>query len=76
MLEKVVYSYDQYHWCPIDLIVIFVELISSVRYKILIEGIAIKIKMNIGIIVQMISMIWFCIRNRLIDELKSKDIKI
>lgn len=31
MLKKLVYSYDQYHWCPIDLIEILDELISSVK---------------------------------------------
>lgn len=35
------YSYDQYHWCPIDLIVKIGLKISSVKYKIFNEGIAI-----------------------------------
>lgn len=54
------YSYLQYHWCPIDLIVKIGLKISSVRYKIFSEGIAIKIKIIIGKIVQIISILWFC----------------
>lgn len=76
ILKKFVYSYDQYHWWPIDLIVKFVELISSVKYKILIDGIAIKIKINIGIIVQIISIEWPWSKFRLINLLYDKEIKI
>lgn len=35
-------------------------MISSIRYKILSEGIAKKIKITIGKIVQIISIIWLC----------------
>lgn len=55
------YSYLQYHWWPIDLIVNDGKLISSIKYKIFNEGIAIYIKIIIGMIVQKISIIWFCI---------------
>lgn len=75
-LKKFVYSYDQYHWWPIDLIVKFVELISSVKYRILIDGIAIKIKMNMGTIVQISSIVWPCNRFRLINLLEVKEIII
>lgn len=54
------YSYFQYHWWPIDLIVNRGLKISSVIYKIFRDGIAIKIKIIIGIIVQIISILWFC----------------
>lgn len=70
------YSYDQYHWWPIDLIVKFEELISSVKYKILMDGIAIKIKINIGIIVQINSIVCPCKRLRLINLLDKKEVII
>lgn len=76
ILIKSEYSYLQYHWCPIDLIVSLLLYISSVRYRILIEGIAIKIKINIGEIVQINSIKWPCKRNRLINLLKIKENKI
>lgn len=44
--------------------------ISSVKYKILIEGIAIKIKIIIGVIVQINSIKWPWSKNRLINLLK------
>lgn len=56
-----------------DLIVKLEELISSVRYKILIDGIAIKIKINIGTIVQINSMVCPCKRLRLINLLNKKE---
>lgn len=56
-----------------DLIVKLEELISSVKYRILIDGMAIKIKINIGIIVQIISMVWPCKRFRLINLLYEKE---
>lgn len=49
------------------------ELISSVKYKILIDGIAIKIRINIGIIVQINSIVCPCKRLRLINLLKEKE---
>lgn len=52
---KSVYSYFQYHWWPIILIVIIGLKISSVRYKIFKDGIAKKIKIIIGKRVQIIS---------------------
>lgn len=68
-LIKSEYSYLQYHWCPIDLIVNLLLWVSSVKYKILIEGIAIKIKINIGVIVQINSMVCPWRRNRSINLL-------
>lgn len=56
-----------------DLIVRLEELISSVKYKILIDGIAIKIKINIGIIVQINSIECPCKRLRLISLLDKKE---
>jgi len=56
-LMKSEYSYLQYHWWPIVLIVSLLLCISSVRYKILMDGIAIKIKINIGVIVQINSIV-------------------
>lgn len=58
IFEKSVYSYDQYHWCPIVLIVIEGLLISSRRYKRRNDGKAIKIKIIAGIKVQIISIVW------------------
>lgn len=58
MFLKSEYSYLQYHWWPIDLMVINGWLISSLKYKIFNEGIARKIKIIIGRIVQIISIVW------------------
>ena len=62
ILLKFDYSYDQYHWCPIVLIVIEGLLISSIKYNNRNDGKAIKIKIIPGMIVQMISM--FCDSNK------------
>lgn len=67
MLWKSEYSYLQYHWCPIALRDSLLLWISSVRYKIFNEGIAIKIRINIGKIVQINSIVWPWRRNRLIN---------
>lgn len=69
IFKKSEYSYLQYHWWPIDLMVILLLNISSVKYKILIDGIAIKIRINIGVIVQINSIVWPWRRNRLINLL-------
>lgn len=69
IFKKSEYSYLQYHWWPIDLIEILLLNISSVKYKILIEGIAIKIKIIIGVIVQISSIRWPWRRNRLMNLL-------
>ena len=58
ILLKSEYSYDQYHWCPIVLIVIAGLKTSSRRYRIRIDGRPIKIKINLGIIVQNSSSPW------------------
>lgn len=71
-----VYSYLQYHWWPIDLIVILLLYISSDIYKIFKDGRAIKIKIKIGKIVQINSIKWFCSKYRLINLLKINDIMI
>lgn len=46
------YSYDQYHWCPIVLIVIAGVFTSSRRYNARRDGKAIKIKIKAGMMVQ------------------------
>lgn len=51
-LLKSEYSYDQYHWCPRTLIEIWELNISSVKYSKWREGIAMKINVIAGIIVQ------------------------
>lgn len=61
------YSYLQYHWWPILFIVSLLVKISSLRYKILSEGMAIRIKINIGMIVQINSIALPWRRNRLIS---------
>ena len=40
---------------------------SSIKYNVFIEGTAIVININIGVIVQIISIEWFCKRNRLVN---------
>lgn len=52
IFKKSEYSYVQYHWCPIALSESLLLWISSVKYKIFNEGIAIKIRINMGIMVQ------------------------
>lgn len=74
ILLKLVYSYDQYHWCPIDLIVKLILFISSVKYNNLIDGIAIKIKIIMGITVQINSIVWPSNKYRLVIFRKSIDI--
>jgi hypothetical protein len=49
------YSYLQYHWCPIALIVTEGELISSVKYNSRSEGIAKNSNVTAGRIVQIVS---------------------
>lgn len=67
MLLKSGYSYLQYHWCPIDLIVKNGFHNSSIKYNVFIDGTAIVISINIGVIVQMISIEWFFNKNRLVN---------
>lgn len=76
ILEKSEYSYVQYHWWPMVLIVNLLLWISSVKYKIFKEGIAIKIKINIGRIVQINSIKCLSNRNRLVKLLKINDLII
>jgi len=55
MSMKSVYSYLQYHWCPIALRVILGFLISSVRYSRRRDGRARNKRIIAGKIVQMVS---------------------
>lgn len=68
------YSYLQYHWWPIHLIVILFWLFSSVIYKIFKEGIAMNIKIIIGEIVQIISIKCPWSKNRLVILLKIRKV--
>lgn len=67
ILRKFLYSYFQYHWWAIHLMVRVFWFKSSEKYRILIDGIAIKIRMNMGIMVQISSIRLFCRRNRLVN---------
>jgi hypothetical protein len=58
ILLKSEYSYDQYHWCPIVLMVIAGLYTSSKRYKIRMDGSPIKIKIKLGTMVQNNSRPW------------------
>lgn len=55
---KSVYSYDQYHWCPIALSVRDGFLASSVKYRSRNDGRARNSKIMAGKIVQTVSMYW------------------
>lgn len=68
-LIKSEYSYLQYHWWPMALIVSLLLWISSVKYKILIDGIAMKIRINMGVIVQINSIVWPWSKNRSVNLL-------
>lgn len=52
-----VYSYLQYHWWPIVFRVIFGGKVVSIKYRIFREGKAIATRINIGVRVQIISML-------------------
>lgn len=69
------YSYDQYHWCPIVLIVNEGFGNSSIMYKIFNDGKAIKISIKVGIDVQNNSISWFSWKNRL-NLSQTKEVKI
>jgi len=71
MLE---YSYDQYHWKPIVLIVMMGLRFSSIKYKVFKEGIAININMIAGRAVQNSSVSWDSNKNRLKVFFESNDI--
>jgi len=55
VIVKEEYSYDQYHWCPVALIETRGFFVSSIMYKVFSEGMAIKINMIDGRMVQMVS---------------------
>jgi len=52
------YSYLQYHWCPIALIVTDGALISSVRYNKRSDGMARNTNVTAGRTVQIVSICW------------------
>jgi len=60
--EKSVYSYLQYHWCPIAFSVSDGFLTSSVRYKSRSDGSARKTRIIAGTIVQIVSICCASIR--------------
>jgi len=62
--KKSEYSYLQYHWCPIVLIVMEGTFTSSSKYKRRKEGSAMKISVMAGKIVQMVSISCPSARNR------------
>lgn len=66
ILKKSEYSYLQYHWWPIAFRVSLLLWVSSVRYKIFKDGMAMKIRMIIGKIVQISSIVWPDRRNRFV----------
>lgn len=70
ILKKSEYSYLQYHWCPIVFKVNLLLWVSSVRYKIFKEGMAIKIRIIIGAMVQINSIEWPWSRKRFVNLLK------
>lgn len=59
MLLKSLYSYLQYHWCPIILIVKRGLFSSSIKYNRWREGRAMKLRIIVGIRVHTNSIIWF-----------------
>lgn len=67
ILLKSEYSYDQNHWCPKILIDKIGDLISSIKYNKWREGIAMKIRIIGGIIVQINSINWLSIILILMD---------
>lgn len=72
------YSYLQYHWCPIDLIVIRGWFVSSNKYSNRKEGRAKKSKISAGATVQIVSI--FCLsvifKHENLLVIKIKDIYI
>lgn len=59
MLLKSLYSYLQYHWCPMILIVKRGLFNSSIKYSKWSEGSAINLRIIVGINVHTNSIIWF-----------------
>jgi len=55
------YIYLQYHWWPVVLIVI-IGWASSIEYSVFNDGIAINVKIIIGISVQIISIFWLSLK--------------
>lgn len=66
ILRKSEYSYLQYHWWPIAFRVSLLLWASSVKYKIFKDGIAMKIRIIIGKIVQISSIVCPDRRNRFV----------
>ena len=58
---KLLYSYVQYHWCPVDLIVRCELIVLSNIYRVFRDGTAVNTIINMGKIVQIVSIISFFI---------------
>jgi len=69
-----VYSYLQYHWCPIALIVVVGLFSSSIKYRRCRDGSASIIRIDAGIIVQINSVLCasFSVRLENLFEIKKK----
>ena len=67
------YSYLQYHWCPIAFRVTSGLLTSSIRYRSRREGRARNSRMIAGSTVQIISIIWASCVYRLDSEFVSSE---
>lgn len=65
-IKKFEYSYFQNHWFPIIFRVIEGKFISSSKYNNRKEGKIIILKIDIGIIVQIISIFWLNLKNWLV----------
>ena len=63
-MKKSEYSYLQYHWWPMALIVMLGLSTSSNKYSSRSEGKAIKIKIIAGTPVQIVSRYWFSVKDR------------
>lgn len=69
-----VYSYSQYHWCPLTLMVTEGVLVSSIKYKVFKEGSAINRRNTPGITVQIDSISWPSIKYLLKTFPKTKEV--
>jgi len=72
--ESLVYSYDQYHWCPFAFIVKVGFFESSTRYRDFMDGRAIKINRIPGKTVQIVSISCPSSRNLLKNLFRTDDI--
>jgi len=60
-------SYLQYHWCPVVFTTNLTFLVSSIKYRAFIEGMAMTISTRAGVNVQILSISWFS-RRRLLKN--------